>query len=203
MTGCFDKIVRVWNAMNRKVLDWQQTSNYITTLSFSENGEKLLVGLVNGDVIVYDANLSPKQLVTMANPSSPLTSQEKLTLVQIISCRNNRGKFSEGRKVTGIEFLSINLAMVTTNDNKIRFVDLRSGKVIYKLKGHRNESFPVRASIKDDLAYVVCGSEDGEVYLWSQIQSTVIAMSKKGVFGKLLTTDKSDVCEYFIPCKNG
>lgn len=24
-------------------------------------------------------------------------------------------------------------------------------------------------------------------------------MSKKGVFGKLLTADKSDVCEYFTP----
>lgn len=99
--------------------------------------------------------------------------------------------------------MNINLAMVTTNDSKIRFIDLRNGKVIFKVKGHKNEAFPVRASMSDDLAYVVCGSEDGEVYLWSQIQSTVIGMSKKGVFGKLLTTDKSDVCEYFTPSKNG
>lgn len=69
----------------------------------------------------------------------------------------------------------------------------------YKIKGNKNEAFPVRASLSEDLAHVVCGSEDGGVYLWSQIQCTVIAMSKKGVFGKLLTVDKSDVCEYFSP----
>jgi NADH:ubiquinone oxidoreductase subunit F (NADH-binding) len=27
-------------------------------------------------------------------------------------------------------------------------------------------------------------------------------MSKKGVFGKLLTADKSESCEYFTPCRN-
>lgn len=90
-------------------------------------------------------------------------------MIQVISCRNTRGKFATGRKVTGIEFLNVNLAMVTTNDSKIRFIDLRSGKVLFKVKGHKNEAFPVRASMSDDLAYVVCGSEDGEVYLWSQI----------------------------------
>jgi WD40 repeat protein len=104
--------------------------------------------------------------------------------------------------VTGIEFLNLNLAMVTTNDSRIRFIDIRSGKVIYKIKGHKNEAFPVRASLSDDLQHVICGSEDGEVYMWSQILCTVVAMSKKGLFGKLLTTDKSDVCEYFQPSKN-
>jgi hypothetical protein len=49
------------------------------------------------------------------------------------------------------------------------------------------------------MSYVVSASEDGQVYLWSNIQSTVIEMSKKGVFEKLLTTDKSEICEYFTP----
>ena len=40
-----------------------------------------------------------------------------------ISCKNDRGKFSKGRKVTGIEFLSSTIAMVTTNDSRIRFID--------------------------------------------------------------------------------
>jgi hypothetical protein len=35
------------------------------------------------------------------------------------------GKFSNGRKVTGFEFLSSNIAMVTTNDSRIRFIDAR------------------------------------------------------------------------------
>jgi WD40 repeat protein len=89
--------------------------------------------------------------------------------------------------------------MVTTNDSRIRFLDIRNGKIIFKIKGHKNESFPIRASLSDDMSYVVSASEDGQVYLWSNIQSTVIEMSKKGVFEKLLTTDKSEICEYFTP----
>lgn len=69
--------------------------------------------------------------------------------------------------MTGIEFLNINVAMVTTNDSRIRFIDVKNGKIIYKIKGHKNETFPVRASMSEDLSHVVCGSEDGEVYLWS------------------------------------
>ena len=93
----------------------------------------------------------------------------KLTLFQVINCRNRRGKFSSGRKVTGLEFLNPNTVMVTTNDSRIRFIDVRhdDGKVIYKIKGHKNETFPIRASLSDDLSHVVCASEDGDVFLWS------------------------------------
>jgi hypothetical protein len=71
--------------------------------------------------------------------------------------------------------------------------------MIFKIKGHKSENFPIRASLSEDLSHVVSASEDGEVFLWSNIQSTVIEMSKKGVFSKLLTTDKSEICEYFTP----
>ena len=68
--------------------------------------------------------------------------------------------------------------MVKTNDSRIRFIDIRvinlsyfkvlqNGKVIYKIKGHKDEAFPIKASLSEDLAYVVCGSECGGVFLWS------------------------------------
>jgi WD40 repeat protein len=57
--------------------------------------------------------------------------------------------------------------MITTNDSRIRFLDLKTGKQIYKVKGHKNESFPLKASLSDDLNHVICGSDDGDLYLWS------------------------------------
>ena len=181
VSGCFDKFVRVWNMKNKKVTDWQQTTHYITALKYSAGEERLFVGLVNGSVVIYDSK------------------EEKLKSMKVVVCKNQRGKFSKGRKVTGIEFLSVNVAMVTTNDSRIRFIDARNGKSIYKIKGHKNENFPVKAHISEDMSHVLCGSEDGELYLWSQILSTVIEMSKKSLFGKLLASDKSNSCEYFTP----
>lgn len=69
--------------------------------------------------------------------------------------------------MTGIEFFNHNLAMVTTNDSRVRFVNILNGRTIMKLKGNKNESFHLRASLSSDQNYVICGSEDGDVYLWS------------------------------------
>lgn len=57
--------------------------------------------------------------------------------------------------------------MVTTNDSRIRFVNIMNGKPIMKIKGNKNEQFHLRASASYDNQYVICGSEDGNVYLWS------------------------------------
>jgi WD40 repeat protein len=61
ISGCFDKIVRVWNVKSRKVIDWQQTSHYITALNMTSNGDRLCVGLINGDIVVYDSNNGPAE----------------------------------------------------------------------------------------------------------------------------------------------
>lgn len=50
--------------------------------------------------------------------------------------------------------------------------------------------------------YLICGSEDGDLYLWSEIHSRVIEISKMSVFGKLLTSDNSGACEHFTVFKS-
>ena len=100
-------------------------------------------------------------------PQQPTKNIEKLKLVQSIDVKNNNGKFSGGRKVTGIDFFNQTIAMVTTNDSRVRFINKVTGRVIMKIKGNKNESFHLRASLAPDNQYVICGSEDGDVYLWS------------------------------------
>ena len=69
--------------------------------------------------------------------------------------------------------------MVTTNDSRIRFVNIMTGRCIMKVKGNKNEQFHLRASLSADLNYVICGSEDGNVYLWSQIEGNIVNMSQQ------------------------
>ena len=56
-SGCFDKTIRVWNVSQRKVIDWQQTPNFITAMQINENGDRLVVGLCDGVCLVYDYSL--------------------------------------------------------------------------------------------------------------------------------------------------
>jgi hypothetical protein len=65
------------------------------------------VGLVNGDVVIYDS------------------TQEKMVPLKVVNCKNRRGKFAKGRKVTSIDFITVNIAMITSNDSRIRFIDAR------------------------------------------------------------------------------
>jgi len=49
----------------------------------------------------------------------------RLTYVSRIDCKNRRGSYSKGRKVTGIEFFPDSIeALITTNDNRLRIINL-------------------------------------------------------------------------------
>ena len=94
-----------------------------------------------------------------------------------IECRNRNVKSSKGDKVTGIEFFNDenmeNCAMVTTNDSRIRFLNLKSSEILIKSKGHKNEKFLIRGSLSPNSKYAICASEDGQIVMWSNIGTSV------------------------------
>jgi hypothetical protein len=45
--------------------------------------------------------------------------------MKIVEYKKSSKKSGNNKKVTGIELLGINIAMVTTNDSRIRFIDAR------------------------------------------------------------------------------
>lgn len=53
--------------------------------------------------------------------------------------KNQYGKFSNGRMVSSIEFINKKLAIVTTNDSRIRLLDMGNGSTLVKYKGHSYE----------------------------------------------------------------
>lgn len=78
--------------------------------------------------------------------------------------------------------------MITTNDSRIRFVNIKSGEVLLKMKGHKNEHFMIRASMSADFNHAICASEDDStIYLWNNLKQQVIESSKRGLFGKVFS----------------
>lgn len=140
-----------------------------------------------------------------------------------MDCKNRKGKFSHGKKVTGITFLvpseelsdrsndgedegsasrsrdigkhSLNSGIassatslgskrvtgnnksdvfnlseaivVTTNDNRIRLIQMENYSTISKFRGLKNASKQIKAHVSADLRYIICGSDNGKVYIWS------------------------------------
>ena len=107
---------------------------------------------------------------------------EGLKYLTQMNCRNRRGKFKKGTKVTGLSFLKtesegLNVPhsypfntlpplLVTTNDNRVRLFSLGDFSLRMKYKGLKNTHMQIKANFSDDGKYIVCGSEMGGIVIW-------------------------------------
>jgi hypothetical protein len=56
--------------------------------------------------------------------------------------------------------------LVTTNDHRIRQLNLEDRSIVCKYKGHANAHMQIRASVSECGQFVICGSDDGYVHTW-------------------------------------
>ncbi|ODQ81226.1 hypothetical protein BABINDRAFT_160608 [Babjeviella inositovora NRRL Y-12698] len=57
-------------------------------------------------------------------------------------------------------------ALITTNDSRIKILDLVTKTIVSEFRGLTNTSSQIMATISDDRRYVLSGSEDHWVYVW-------------------------------------
>jgi WD repeat-containing protein 44 len=69
--------------------------------------------------------------------------------------------------------------LVTSNDSRIRLYD---GYVLRaKFKGHANRSTQIKASFSPRGDYIICGSDDGWVYIWTTRRTAVPGSPERGL----------------------
>ena len=94
--------------------------------------------------------------------------------------KNKRGQHARGKKVTGLSFApgpGPSSLLITSNDSRVRLYEgytLRS-----KYKGHSNKSTQIKATFSPKGDYVICGSDDGLVYVWSTKKTAVPGSPEK------------------------
>jgi hypothetical protein len=69
--------------------------------------------------------------------------------------------------------------LVTSAESRVRMYNMRDKALEIKFKAHRAEEIPIRASFSDDGRYVICGSEDKGVYIWSVSDRNLAPASDK------------------------
>lgn len=151
LSGSFDCKVRLWSIPEKRVAFWNEipSGNMITAVGFTLDGRTACVGANTGDVFFFET--------------------QGLKYNTQILVKNHRHK--RGKKVTGIEPmpgipLGEERILVTTNDSRIWIINMKDKSFVYKYKGIDNPVLQIRASFSDDGRYIICGSEDGCVYLW-------------------------------------
>ena len=82
-TGSFDRRLRIWSIPKGRVVQWTQVPELISAVAFAPSSEFIIAGLLDGTCIFYN---------------------DELKYYTQIELRNKNGKYSSGRKVTGIRF---------------------------------------------------------------------------------------------------
>eukprot|EP00475_Leptophrys_vorax_P043343 TRINITY_DN8318_c0_g1_i2.p1 TRINITY_DN8318_c0_g1~~TRINITY_DN8318_c0_g1_i2.p1 ORF type:complete len:561 (-),score=116.19 TRINITY_DN8318_c0_g1_i2:211-1785(-) len=174
LSGSYDKILRIWNILDHRVINYEQTDTIITSATFTPDGRYVAAGLISGQCVFFRS--------------------ENLSYYTQLDCRNRRGKFAKGRKVTGLQFVNNKYLLVTTCDSRIRLYDMEDKSMRMKFKGLENEKLPIRASFSEDSKYVICGSEDHEVFIWNASKNGLTANPNNLGVTK---TDHNDQYEHF------
>eukprot|EP00592_Proboscia_alata_P007568 CAMPEP_0194363800 /NCGR_PEP_ID=MMETSP0174-20130528/11653_1 /TAXON_ID=216777 /ORGANISM="Proboscia alata, Strain PI-D3" /LENGTH=1043 /DNA_ID=CAMNT_0039137453 /DNA_START=45 /DNA_END=3179 /DNA_ORIENTATION=+ len=89
LSGSVDKKLRVWSIPDGRVKEWAQAPDYITAARYTPNGLSVCCGMYHGQVYLYSCSTDGLRYHTQ------------------IACKNRRGSDKDGRKVTGISFLSV------------------------------------------------------------------------------------------------
>lgn len=151
LSGSIDGKVRVWNIPEQKVVDYADVHEMVTAVAWDERGERVVVGSMKGKCRFYTC--------------TPRT--HALEYAAQIDVKNKRGKASKGRKITGMQFApgEPDALLITSNDSRIRLYDGYALRCKYK--GNSNRNTQIRATFSQGGSFVICGSDDGWVYVWS------------------------------------
>ena len=149
ITSCFDFKVYIWNSKKSKEPFYIiHVNELITKALFFPDGLKLCLGSIKGNIFIYDV-------------------RENFNYSYSFHVRNKNKKGSMKKKITDIKFMTKNEILVTTNDNRIRIININDGSVIQKFKGHTNKEGMLKCDFCENYEIIVSPSEDKYIYLWN------------------------------------
>lgn len=128
----------------------------ISEILYSEKYDILIaVSATNNSIVFYDMEIQEEKLKYQMNDV-------------IVSCSISKGD--------GGRFVLINSSKVTP---VIEMVDLETLTVVGKYFGHRQDRFTIKCNFGGwNENFIVCGSENAKVYVWSRTNSIPISVSK-------------------------
>ena len=156
VAGSMDTKVRLWSIPDKSVAYWNQLPEMVTAVCFTPDGKQVIAGCSSGLCLFYET--------------------EGLRYQTQIHAKSTHGKNARGSKITGLQTINIpqnnttsvdTKLLVTSNDSRIRLYNLRDKSLEMKFKGNTNASSHIKARFSDNARYVICGSEDKRVYIWS------------------------------------
>jgi len=144
LTGSYDKTVKVFDLKGHGEI--QTLSDFKDSVtSIVVHEDKIIAGCVDGRLRSYDARMGK---VVTDHIMQPITC---VTLSNDANC-----------------------LLLSCLDDNLRLMDRGTGELLNEYKGHSNTSARIESCLTNDDAYVISGSEDNCVYIWSLVESRIV-----------------------------
>jgi WD40 repeat protein len=155
LSGSLDGKLRFWSIPDHRVADWVDIGEMVTAASFNSDGSTAVAGSYKGKCHFYRMD------------------GVRFDYITHLDVRNTKSNKASGKKITGLSWMpgDDDKLLVTSNDSRIRVYD--GYTLACKYKGHKNNNSQIRASFSPGAEFIVCGSEDEHVYVWSTVNSFV------------------------------
>ena len=189
ITACLDLKVYIWNTKrNKDPFYIIYVNEIITKALFFPDGLKLCLGSIKGNIFIYNV-------------------KDNFSYSYSFHVRNKNKKGSMKKKITDIKFIKKNEILVTTNDSRIRIMNINDGSVIQKFKGHKNMEGMLKCDFCENYEIIISPSEDKYVYLWNiekkkkldVMNDLVININNEAYKEQKLNNKKVYNYEYFKP----
>jgi mitogen-activated protein kinase organizer 1 len=63
--------------------------------------------------------------------------------------------------------------LTNCHNSCVKLIDKDSGEILAEFKGHENRKYRIDGCLFDNDSYVLSGSEDGNVYMWSLVEGAL------------------------------
>ncbi|KAL5216498.1 hypothetical protein ABZP36_007899 [Zizania latifolia] len=146
ISGSIDGKVRVWDVLDKRVVDWADTRKIITALTYQPDGKGFIVGTTSGVCRFYEQSGENIQL-------------DKEMVVQ--------GKKSAVRRINSLKLCTSDSPRITitSTGSKIRVAD--GVDIIQKFEGSWKSKALSSPSLTSDGRYLICAGLDSNVYIWN------------------------------------